>query len=538
VDDARRTYVREAILCAGLAALLASLLVWLGPPGADVAAHAYQRSAFLQHGFALWNNFWYAGRYSFVTYSLVYYPLAAVVGIKLLAVVTVAASAFAFAMVFQHEWGATARWSTRAFAVVWPGLVLSGAFPFTLGAALALLALWMVQRGSRWRFAAFAALSLAASPLAFLLLALVLAGIGLGRRSEGRRYVVPGAIIAAMGMTEAVLWRLFPDGGRYPFSWQELIAAVVFCLLGASITWRVERAEVLRWVFVVYLFACLAAFAIPSALGENVDRLRYLAIPVAVLAFSLRQWRPLPVAVVVLGLATSWNLTPLAFSFVKTSEDPAVSAAYWQPAVGYLRSHLSLSYRVEAVDTAGHWDAVYLPQAGVPLARGWFRQNDFPQNKLLYSDDELARAAYVSWLRGLGIRYVVLTDAPPDYSARAEAKLLRGGRSGLDVVFRSPHITIYELPHASPIVTGPAPARVVELAQARAAIEVSAPGVYRVAIRYSPYWSASVGCLDAGKDSLIRLRAPAAGRIELLFHVNARRAFAAFAGEQPQGCGR
>ena len=130
----------------------------------------------------------------------------------------------------------------------------------------------------------------------------------------------------------------------------------------------------------------------------------------------------------------------------------------------------------------------------------------------------------------------MLTDAPPDYSARAEAKLLRGGRSGLDVVFRSPHITIYELPHASPIVTGPAPARVVELAQARAAIEVSAPGVYRVAIRYSPYWSASVGCLDAGKDSLIRLRAPAAGRIELLFHVNARRAFAAFAGEQPQGC--
>jgi hypothetical protein len=536
VGDDRRTYVREAILCAGVAALLASLLVWLGPPGADFAAHAYQRSAFLQHGFALWNNFWYAGRYSFITYSLVYYPLAALVGIKLLAVVTVAVSAFAFSMVFLNEWGATARWSSLAFAVVWPGLVVSGAFPFTLGVALALLALWMLQHGSRWRFAAFAALSLAASPLAFLLLALVLAGIGLGRRSESRHYVVPGAIIAAMGMTEAVLWRLFPDGGRYPFSWQELIAAVVFCLLGASITWRVERAEVLRWVFIVYLFACLAAFAIPSSLGENVDRLRYLAIPVAVLAFSLRQWRPLPVAVVVLALATSWNLTPLAFSFVKTSEDPAASVAYWQPAVHYLRSHLSLSYRVEAVDTAGHWDAVYLPQAGVPLARGWFRQNDFPQNKLLYSDDELARTAYVSWLRGLGIRYAVLTDAPPDYSARAEARLLRGGRSGLDVVFRSAHITIYELPHARPIVTGPAPARVVELAQARAAIKVSAPGVYRVAIRYSPYWSASVGCLDAGKDSMIRLRAPAAGRIDLVFHVNARRAFAAFAGERPQSC--
>src|SRR3954467_9748575 len=104
VDDGRRTYVREAILCAGLAALLASLLVWLGPPGADFAAHAYQRSAFLQHGFSFWNNFWYAGRYSFITYSLIYYPLAALLGIKLLAAATVSAAAFAFAGILGSEW--------------------------------------------------------------------------------------------------------------------------------------------------------------------------------------------------------------------------------------------------------------------------------------------------------------------------------------------------------------------------------------------------------------------------------------------------
>src|ERR1043166_7786725 len=68
---------REAILSAAAAATFAALLVWLGPPGADLAEHAYQRTLFLHHGFALWNNFWYAGRYSFVTYSLLYYPLAA-----------------------------------------------------------------------------------------------------------------------------------------------------------------------------------------------------------------------------------------------------------------------------------------------------------------------------------------------------------------------------------------------------------------------------------------------------------------------------
>ena len=101
-------------------------------------------------------------------------------------------------------------------------------------------------------------------------------------------------------------------------------------------------------------------------------------------------------------------------------------------AIGYLKQHLTPSYRVEAVATSGHWDAVYLPRAGIPIARGWFRQDDFPQNRLLYG--RLASDTYVRWLHRLGVRYVVLTSAAPDYSARAEATLLRSGSSGLHAV--------------------------------------------------------------------------------------------------------
>src|SRR4249920_1601958 len=72
-----------------------------------------------------------------------------------------------------------------------------------------------------------------------------------------------------------------------------------------------------------------------------------------------------------------------------------------------LTSHLSPSYRVEAVDTTGHWPAVYLARAGIPLTRGWYRQNDFPVNQLLYRQGHLGRMAYVGWLRSLGVRYVV-----------------------------------------------------------------------------------------------------------------------------------
>ena len=86
----------ETLKNATLAGSLAALIVWFAPPGTDFAAHVFQLHLYLQHGFALWTNYWYAGRYTFVGYSLVYYPLAALVGIRLLAVLSVAASAAAF----------------------------------------------------------------------------------------------------------------------------------------------------------------------------------------------------------------------------------------------------------------------------------------------------------------------------------------------------------------------------------------------------------------------------------------------------------
>ncbi|MDX6425912.1 MAG: hypothetical protein QOD52_1317, partial [Gaiellaceae bacterium] len=78
------------MLSTAVAAALAAFLLWATPPGIDWAAHAYQRTFLLQHGFQIWNNFWYAGRYSFITYSLIYYPLAALLGIKVLALASIA----------------------------------------------------------------------------------------------------------------------------------------------------------------------------------------------------------------------------------------------------------------------------------------------------------------------------------------------------------------------------------------------------------------------------------------------------------------
>ena len=527
----------EAVSSAGVAATVGILLVRFAPPPGDLAAHAYLRALFIRHGFTLWDNFWYAGRFTFLSYSVLYYPLAALVGIKLLAVATVAVAVFGFTVVLGREWGAAARLASRTFAVVWAGVVLAGTYPFALGAALALLAVSALQTRRDGRFALLTLLTLAASPLAFLLLVLVCAGAALERRPSWRYARRPALAVGAISLLAALVWRLFPAGGRYPFSLAEFAAASVFFATGVALTWRVERARLLSAVFAANLVACLAAYLVPSALGENVDRLRLAAVPLAVLALSLRRWRPRGLAVVALGLAIAWNASPLAANVLQGTRDRSSSPAFWQPAIGFLRAHSDPSYRVEVVDTVDHWEAAYLPRAGIPIARGWFRQDDFPFNDVLYAK-KLTAASYLAWLHSIGVRWVVLTSAPPDYSARDEAALLRSGRSGLKVAFSSSNATVYAVPSPRRIITGPGPARVLALHEARLVIWVARPGTYRVAVRFAPYWQSSIGCLRRAPDGMLSVGLPTAGRATLSFDLDSRSVLAALAGANTPVCTR
>jgi hypothetical protein len=517
---------RQATVNAALAASLASVVAWVAPPGVDFAAHVYQLDVFVKHGFDLWTNYWYAGRYTFVGYSLIYYPLAALVGIKLLAVLSAATATAAFTLIARDTWGEQTAWSTRLFAVVTAASVLTAAFPYGLGLALSLAALLALARGRLAWFAVLVGLTLAASPLAFLFLFVILCAIGVSRHE--RAITKPATVVAVACVSAVLFWRLFPDPGRFPFPAADLLAALLFCIGGYALTFRVERAHILRALFATYAVACLIAYVVPSDVGGNVDRLRFAAIPIAVLTLSLRRWRPWPVAVTAVALACSWNLSPLIWGLVRSTSDPSASAAYWQPAVNYLHGVLTPGYRVEAVDTTGHWEAVYLTRAGIPIVRGWFRQDDFPQNEVLY--DGPGPRSYLLWLHALGVRYVVLTGAPEDYSSRAEGVLLRSGHSGLPIVYTSRNITVFAVPHPTPIVTGPPGARVVALQQSEIDLQLRTPGRYRISVRYSPYFAAQGACITKSNDGMTLLNVAHAGRVRLVFAVTPARALAALAG--------
>jgi hypothetical protein len=518
----------QALMNAAFAGSRAALIAWFGPPGTDFAAHVFQLHVYLQHGFALWTNYWYAGRYTFVGYSVLYYPLAALVGIRLLAVLSVAASTAAFTLVIRQTWGDSTVWATRFFAVVAAASVVSAAFPYGLGLALALTALVAIARRRLATFGLLAALTMAASPLAFLFLLVVLAAAAATRSRQ--EIAKPAAIAASICALGLLAWRLFPDHGIYPFATSELLAALAFCGLGAGLTWRVEKARILHALFVAYAAVCVLAYLIPSSLGENVVRLRYAALPIAVLTLSIRRWRPLPICAITFGLAVAWNVSPLLWSLSSSRHDPSAKAAYWQPVVRFLHHSLGPAYRVEVVGTANHWEAVYLPQAGIPIVRGWFRQDDFPENEVLY--DKLTRASYRRWLRQLSVRYVVLTNSAPDYSAKDEIALLRSGGSGLPIVLRTTDATVYSVPSPQPIITGPGHPSVRAMTENTITVRLSEPGSYHLGIRYTPYLVSPQSCVTESSDGMTLLTAPRAGTMKIAFSVSASGALAALTGSR------
>ena len=58
-------------------------------------------------------------------------------------------------------------------------------------------------------------------------------------------------------------------------------------------------------------------------------------------------------------------------------------------------------------------------------------------------------------------------------------------------------------------------------------------GTYRIAVRYSPYWQASDGCLRQGKNGMLQLQTRVARAVSIVFRVDASRALGELAGNSP-----
>jgi hypothetical protein len=462
-------------------------------------------------GFTLWDFGWYAGHWT-LNYSVLFPAIGAGLGIAATEVLCAAASAWAFDCLIVPRYGRAARFGSLAFAVGTVVQVAIGRAPFLLGQALGLTALVALRRRGPWWGALAATLALAcslASPLPGLFLALATFAWLVGELPAWRWSLAASVIAAAAPIV--LLELLFPGQGRMPFAVLDFLGTLAPLAVVALLLDRRER--VLRLGVALYGALTIASYLIPTALGVNATRLATsagLGFVICLPARSLRARALLGIALVVLLLGQWMPARGPLLGW----RNPATSAAYFRPLLGYLLPRDHPLARVEVVPLSTHWESDYVALR-LPLARGWERQLDTADNPIFYRPRALNARSYRAWLEHNGVRYVALADAPLDYAGVGEARLVRHGVAGLRLVWTSSHWRVYELAAAGGIVGGPGV--LVSERGATLALDATRRGKLLVRVHYTSDWSVQSGraSLRESAGGWLALTARRAGRIVL-----------------------
>lgn len=485
------------------AAVLGAVYLAAAPETADMAAHTYRTWLWHQVGFATWNAQWYGGHHM-AGYSVLYPPLAALAGTRLVGVLAAVAAVATFTTLARRIAPSPAVASLAAWLFLAGVLsnVVIGRMPFTLGVALAVGA-WACARRSRAAAAVLSLASVWASPVAGVFLAVatvaVLAGARAraddGARPDVRTALALGAPAIAGGLTMALL---FPEGGADHFTGAAFWPMLLVCLGATALVDPSRRAAV--WAAGIYLAVLVAAFAVPNSLGQNALRPGVVLGPALLVLFARpRAPRLAVVAIAAALLYLQW--LPAVRAVEEARGDPSTARAFHAEALAFFDAHARPGERVEVPLTRNHWEASYLARA-YPLARGWHRQLDRKTNPVFYDPERpLTAARYQRWLRDTAVRWVALPEAPLDFSARAERTLLLGGLPGLRLVHRSAHWRIWEVRGTEPPVSGPA--RLTAAGADGFDLEATRPGEVLVRQHGTPYWTVAAGdgCVSEDRAS-------------------------------------
>ncbi|HEX3317425.1 MAG TPA: hypothetical protein VHR88_05360, partial [Solirubrobacteraceae bacterium] len=449
----------------------------------------------------LWDNGWYAGHHM-LAYSVLYPPLGALLGPRLLGALATLAAVAAFSMLVSRAYGERAWLASAWFAVAAAANLFAGRVPFTLGVALGLFALVALQRERTVLALLLALLTGLASPVAGLFLALAGLALALARarfrrkrdegpRARGRKVTgvkkgigAAAAVLLALAaaVPPGVLSALFPEGGHMPFDLTSYLPCVAVSVL--LVVALPREAKALRIGAALYGLLATAAFVFSTPFGGNAARMGMLfAGPVLAAAVLERpdrpRWRVVAVAVVALPLVF-WALAPVVKT-LRVGEDPAIAASYYRPLLRFLdRRHQPM--RVEIPPTRFHWEATYVPER-FPITRGWERQLDHRYANLFYSGT-LTPVRYLRWLRNTATSYVAEPlRAAPDYAAVAERRLLAAGVPGLHPVFHDADWRVWR-------VVGSGLGRITGIGREAFSVHGTVPAAR---VRWTRWWSPQPG---------------------------------------------
>jgi hypothetical protein len=562
-----------------VAALLAGglLIAWLlmDPRTPDLAAQAYRLGLYERAGLGVFDEHWYAG-HALPGYSLLFAPLASLVGMRALAVVSVLGSVALFEWIVLDCYGREpcVRAGACLFAAAAVGDVWSGRLTFALGVTFALACALALVRERLLVAALFAGVCAAASPVAGVLLALAALTYALVWRAPAVLFAVAGAVAVVLVPVRG----LFEEGGYEPYPVTSFAATALvtgaFLLALPRGDSHDNRWRALRVGAVVYLIACGLCLIVHTPMGSNIERYGVLlAGPLLLCALagrtrrahrgrsqgrsrgrgrSRRGWgrggtglasqslfmasgsarapgprsRPASwsalagVAVCAIAVWIVWG--PVRETAAVAGSE-ATEASYYAPVERYLLAHGAGSERVEVPLTRSHWEAALLAPS-VSLARGWEKQLEERYDSVLLGPG-LTANSYRAWLAEQAVAYVALPDVPLDPSSAREGALIRRGLPYLKLVFASRHWRVYAVQGSTPLLEGPG--RLTALGGETFALDARAPGRLLARIHYTRYFTvvSGRGCVASAPGGWTYVRARAPGEIVVAARFSFDRAF-------------
>jgi hypothetical protein len=488
-----------------VAAALGAAYLIVQPDSADHAAQVFRSGLFDSQGLSAWDNFWFGGHH-LPGYGLLLPALGALIGPRLVGVLSAVAASLLFSAIAYRRFGDRARLGVAWFATATSISLFTGRLTFALGVAVALGAVLSAQRGHRLLAIFFAALTPLASPVAALFLACGVVAYAIAERSRKGLELAVVAVGMAVLMSSA-----FPEGGTEPFDFSSYEPAILVTI--AVFVALPPEERLLRYGVAAYGLALTAAFLVQTPMGGNATRMGSLLLG-PVLAFGL--WRRQRLYLILLvPVLIYWQWSPVVRDLEQVSAQPSVKPGFYAPLIDYLRGQPRHdAYRVEVLPEEHHWESAYVPR-GIYIARGWERQLDRKLNPLFYQSTPLTGPQYRSWLDDLGVGYVAVPHAPLDYAARPEKRMLeRGPPRYLDWVYKSADWTVYKVRNPSPLAIG---GKMVKLRPQGFVVDTSAPGTVLVRVHWTPYWSIEqgTGCVEQAPGAYTMLDVETPGRFRV-----------------------
>jgi len=487
------------IVAGGAIAVAFGAAYLLAPPmGRDFSAQLAHAELAESHWPALLDLRWYGG-FDPLGYSVLSPPVMALLGVPLTTALAYVATVVLFAALLKNTGVPRPVAGAIIGSVCLTGNLVVTRTTFALGLALGLGALLALISGRLRVSSGLAVLAPLASPVAGVFLGVAGGALFL----SGRRRAGVALAVSALVPTIAV-GLAFGNGGYQTFAAKQALVSLIVCLAVTGLCWR---RPVVRWGGLLSAVLVVAAYLLPTPVGTTATRLPELFAAPTIVAVAT-----VPLVAIIAAIAgAGLLLPPVSITEVLERGDPALSAEFYAPLLHQLTAREAAG-PIEVVPTLRRGEAAFVAPV-VAIAKGWSRQADTERNAIFY-DGTVNADTYRRWLDDNAISYVAISQGPYDWSATDEVTLVRHGLPYLQAVWSDQTWTLYAVTNPRPVIA--APGRVIARDAVSLTVSLPDPGEYVVRLRWSPYLTASNGCMRPTGDgwSVIVVEQPGTAKID------------------------